>query len=48
LNYDITPKEGEGQLAPEEYELRRRIVWAAFSGSYWSTCFAPIDDVLMI
>lgn len=33
LNYDITPKEGEGQLAPEEYEIRRRIVWAAFSGS---------------
>jgi hypothetical protein len=31
LNYDVTPHEQGSKLAPEEYEIRRRIVWAAFS-----------------
>lgn len=37
LNYDVTPHEQGSKLAPEEYEIRRRIVWAAFS----KACSSP-------
>jgi hypothetical protein len=33
LNHDTTTHENGAKLAPEEIELRRRIVWAAFSQS---------------
>jgi len=33
LNHDTTTHENGAKLAPEEIELRRRIVWAAFSES---------------